>query len=73
MIVLFILGLFGVKAAAVVYIIYLIAKKVTQKGDSIKKGYEDRIEELEQENKKLKRQKKHVYQEPVFVQGAGDA
>ena len=72
MIVLFVLGLFGVKAALVVWGIYLLAKKMTQKGDSIKKGYEDRIEKLEKENRRLKR-KKGLYQEPVFAQGQGKA
>lgn len=56
MIVLFVLGLFGVKAALIVWVIYLIAKKMTQKGDAIKQGYEDRIEEAEEENRRLARE-----------------
>lgn len=54
MIVLFVIGLFGLKAGVVVYTIYRFAKWVTAKGDKIKQGYEDRITSLEQEAEELR-------------------
>lgn len=66
MLVLFILGAFGFKAALITYGIYRFAKWVNSKGDSIKQGYESRIAELEEQNKKLQRK-------PVLVYSKGRA
>jgi Flp pilus assembly protein TadB len=54
MIVLFLYGLCGLKVALFAWGIYLIAKKMTDRGERIKQEYEDRIYELEEENRQLR-------------------
>lgn len=82
MIVLIVLGMFGVKAAIAVYLIYRFAKFVTKKGDAIKAGYLTEIEELKKQLESAKRsapdavKKTHrrwPYASGHFPQTRGDA
>jgi large-conductance mechanosensitive channel len=79
MIVLFLYGLCGLKIALIAWVIYLIAKKMTQRGEEIKRGYEERIEELEEENRQLRlkhlrdRRKREALPPPQFPQPPGSA
>lgn len=83
MIVLFVLGLFGTKAAVILYFIYRIARWITGKGDAIKKGFEDRIaaqqeeiDELREKNNELQAKNKKTYRRwpsPAFSQSQGRA
>ncbi len=77
MIVLLVLGAFGVKAAIAVYCVYRFARWVTGKGDAIHAQYQETIRSMQRSIRILeeekKRKERHVLQHVAFPQKEGRA